>query len=182
MMTRPRPRLEDIYFRSEMLRDPAVLVLEAEAFRALMIISGWTAGARAWTYSAPDPQGWILARDDQVARGLGISDDIWRKSIRLALETFLEFDRDRMRLRPAWVVSGVLSPRFPISADVRRLVFERDGCVCVYCGAKDRKLEVDHRIPIAQGGTDDTENLCAACVDCNRDKRARTPEEWRDCE
>lgn len=46
---------------------------------------------------------------------------------------------------------------------------------CQMCGktvAEDGiKLEVDHRIPQAWGGTDDDENLWAVCVQCNHGKR-----------
>ena len=67
--------------------------------------------------------------------------------------------------------------RAPLAPGLRRLVLERDGRRCVYCGASDR-LECDHVIPVAQGGTDSLENLVTACLPCNRDKGARTPEEW----
>lgn len=57
----------------------------------------------------------------------------------------------------------------------KRLRFEilrRDGHACRYCGrsAPDVKLTVDHVRPEALGGTDDPENLVAACVDCNAGK------------
>jgi hypothetical protein len=35
-------------------------------------------------------------------------------------------------------------------------------------------LEVDHVIPLAEGGTDDIANLATACWDCNHGKAART--------
>ena len=34
-------------------------------------------------------------------------------------------------------------------------------------------FEIDHIIPIAKGGTDDLDNLCLACPECNRYKRNR---------
>jgi len=39
-----------------------------------------------------------------------------------------------------------------------------DEC-CVYCG--DEANSVDHIIPISKGGTDDLNNLVAACARCN---------------
>ena len=51
-----------------------------------------------------------------------------------------------------------------------------DGC-CHYCGTAFPS-EVDHVIPWSRGGSDDLENLVAACYRCNRDKSDLTPEEW----
>mgnify|MGYP000896284205 CR=1 FL=1 len=57
---------------------------------------------------------------------------------------------------------------------VRFDVFKRDQFTCSYCGRKPPEvtLEVDHIIPKAEGGTDDSENLTTACWDCNRGKGA----------
>lgn len=64
--------------------------------------------------------------------------------------------------------------RRQISLKVRYAVLKRDGFACVYCGtsAKDTELVLDHRTPVAVGGTDDPDNLCAACNDCNSGKGA----------
>ncbi len=40
---------------------------------------------------------------------------------------------------------------------------------CVYCGSKDN-LEIDHIIPISQGGKGTDDNLVSACRDCNTSK------------
>lgn len=63
----------------------------------------------------------------------------------------------------------------------RRLRFEilrRDGHTCRYCGAKapDVALEVDHVIPTALGGSDEPNNLVAACQDCNQGKASIQPD------
>jgi 5-methylcytosine-specific restriction protein A len=34
-------------------------------------------------------------------------------------------------------------------------------------------VEVDHIVPLAQGGTDDRSNLCGICIPCHRAKTAR---------
>ena len=63
---------------------------------------------------------------------------------------------------------------------VRFAVFERDGFQCVYCGQKppDTVLQLDHRTPVAEGGSDDFHNLCTACVACNLGKAARPEPMW----
>lgn len=59
-----------------------------------------------------------------------------------------------------------------ISKRLRYLIFRRDYFSCVYCGRRPPSvtLEVDHRIPRVMGGSDDPNNLVAACWDCNRGK------------
>jgi hypothetical protein len=51
-------------------------------------------------------------------------------------------------------------------------VLVRDQFTCRYCGrsAPNVVLEVDHRKPRCQGGSDDQWNLVTACHDCNRSK------------
>ena len=57
---------------------------------------------------------------------------------------------------------------------LRFIVLKRDDYRCQICGrdAQDGiKLEVDHKTPVAKGGTDDPLNLWTLCFDCNRGKR-----------
>lgn len=53
-------------------------------------------------------------------------------------------------------------------------VFKRDEFACVYCGAHPPNviLHVDHIHPVAEGGTDDIDNLITACAPCNLGKGA----------
>jgi hypothetical protein len=53
------------------------------------------------------------------------------------------------------------------SGGFRFLIFERDGWRCVYCGAEDSKLTVDHVVPRARGGGNRASNLAASCLSCN---------------
>ena len=50
---------------------------------------------------------------------------------------------------------------------------KRDSFTCVKCGANGVgiRLEVDHKIPVSQGGSDTLDNLQTLCFDCNRGKR-----------
>ncbi len=67
------------------------------------------------------------------------------------------------------------SNRSPLSDKLRFDVFKRDKFVCQYCGAcgPNVELEVDHKIPVSRGGTDDIDNLKTACFNCNRGKGDR---------
>lgn len=68
------------------------------------------------------------------------------------------------------------SIRGEITPKLRLQVFSRDSFICKYCGRRPPEvaLEVDHRISIADGGSNDIENLVTACVDCNRGKGAES--------
>lgn len=63
----------------------------------------------------------------------------------------------------------------------RQNVFERDKNTCQYCGHKfDRKdLNIDHVVPKHRGGVTTWANVVCSCVDCNRRKGSRSPEEAR---
>ena len=66
--------------------------------------------------------------------------------------------------------------RDPIPGVLRHEVFQRDGYRCQECGATNLEisLEVDHIIPVSQGGTDELSNLQTLCIICNRAKGNRT--------
>jgi len=70
--------------------------------------------------------------------------------------------------------NSVTRKRVNLSKRTRFEVFKRDGFACQYCGAHPPQviLEVDHIIPVAEGGDNDMDNLVAACFTCNRGKGA----------
>ena len=63
-----------------------------------------------------------------------------------------------------------------VGSQQRRTVFERAGDCCEYCriAGDDRyvSFEIDHIVSLKHGGSDEDENLCLACVPCNRSKGA----------
>ena len=60
----------------------------------------------------------------------------------------------------------------PVSVRTRFEIFKRDDFACAYCGRKSPEvvLEVDHIVPVCDGGADDPINLTTACWECNRGK------------
>jgi len=57
-------------------------------------------------------------------------------------------------------------------------VVEAHGGRCAYCGA-DGPLEIEHRVPLCRGGTNDISNIVPACRPCNRRKQKKTDAEFR---
>lgn len=62
--------------------------------------------------------------------------------------------------------------------DWDRLAGRYRGC-CAYCGAKPKKLEIDHVMPVSRGGRHSIGNVLPACPPCNRAKGAKFLVEWR---
>ena len=59
--------------------------------------------------------------------------------------------------------------REPIPEDVRMFVWRRDNGRCVKCGSQER-IEFDHIIPVACGGSNTARNIQVLCERCNREK------------
>ena len=62
--------------------------------------------------------------------------------------------------------------RIGLQPKMRFEVFKRDGFKCQYCGrsAPEVTLEVDHIVPVAEGGKNEMLNLITSCRACNRGK------------
>lgn len=61
----------------------------------------------------------------------------------------------------------------PISPKQRARIYARDKHQCVICGARE-KLQIDHIVMVAYGGTSDDDNLRTLCSQCNN-KRSKSP-------
>jgi hypothetical protein len=61
--------------------------------------------------------------------------------------------------------------RKALSVRKRFFIFKRDRYRCRICGRSGIELEVDHKVPVAQGGSNALDNLQTLCFDCNRGKR-----------
>ena len=68
-----------------------------------------------------------------------------------------------------------MAKRKGLSKRIRFEVFKRDEFTCQYCGAHPPGvlLHVDHIVAVADGGSDEFDNLIAACEPCNLGKGAR---------
>ncbi len=57
-----------------------------------------------------------------------------------------------------------------ISPRTRFFVFKRDLYTCRLCRRAGVELELDHIIPVSQGGSNNIDNLQALCAQCNKGK------------
>ena len=67
-----------------------------------------------------------------------------------------------------------------IPTNVRRIVIERDGLRCVYCGVDllTTEIHLDHVVPESQGGPTTVSNLQVTCRKCNLEKGILTEGEF----
>ena len=60
--------------------------------------------------------------------------------------------------------------------EVREYLLEKFGRRCVYCGAENVPLNIDHVVPKARGGSNRISNLVLSCVNCNQKKDSQPVE------
>ncbi|MBN2126638.1 MAG: HNH endonuclease [Deltaproteobacteria bacterium] len=72
----------------------------------------------------------------------------------------------------------VKRPNTPVKFS-RQNIYARDRYRCQYCGSRfaTEELTYDHVLPKSRGGRTKWENIVTCCVECNRKKGGRTPEE-----
>ena len=75
--------------------------------------------------------------------------------------------------------------RRAIPLAVRRMIIDRQGGLCMYCGVDLMRLNrsqrhIDHMDPVERGGPDVEENMQALCGRCNSRKGVQTDGEFRE--
>ncbi len=120
-----------------------------------------------------DPIG-DLARDVKRDKSFPIASGSL-KTIQAHLKSRRACDESLQALEEAWSAFGPSTGRSNISLTVRFEVFRLSNYACKICGATvadGAKLEVDHKVPVAKGGSNDMSNLWTLCFKCNRGKSA----------
>jgi 5-methylcytosine-specific restriction endonuclease McrA len=115
----------------------------------------------------------------------------WKKAVTLwcqgKVEVISVYDREVRAVSISFKLPSVIrllryiriKRRFDYVPFSRANIYARDRHRCQYCGhtAPLCELTFDHVIPVAQGGRKDWENIVTCCINCNRRKGGRTPEE-----
>jgi len=124
------------------------------------------------------PKGWLPP--SSMSRVYNI--ETWVKRLRqlspitgISLEN-CKFDTQRMA-NPE--ILGILYQQGDLAGyEVKEYLLEKFNRTCVYCGAKNVPLQVEHVVPKAKGGTNRVSNLALACAACNLKKGAQPIEEF----
>lgn len=70
--------------------------------------------------------------------------------------------------------------KLPERVPIKRKLFDSQQKRCFYCCAITtwEQWTLEHRLPIVKGGTNEPDNLCGSCDQCNTAKKAMTEEEF----
>ncbi len=91
-------------------------------------------------------------------------------------QELVHFDMQKMQ-NPE--VSGIEYQRGELFGfEVKEYLLAKWGRNCVYCGAENVPLEVEHIIPKSKGGSNRVSNLTLACRCCNQKKGSDTVEKF----
>jgi len=76
-------------------------------------------------------------------------------------------------------ISGILYQQGELAGyEMREYLLEKFNRTCIYCGAKNVPLQVEHVVPKALGGSNRISNLTLACDACNKAKGTLPIEEY----
>jgi len=71
--------------------------------------------------------------------------------------------------------------RIYLGMEEKRKMVKELGCECVYCGNRNYfALTIDHKVPFADGGSEDIENRQLVCAWCNQMKADLNDEEFKE--
>lgn len=143
-------------------------------------------GARAKLREFFDANVGRVVTSEELSAVAGISE--WARRLRElrdeeGMEILSHNDREDLKQNQYIMPTSKRRPTIArgISPTIRRAILERNGFTCQACGAaageesgcepgKKCRLQIDHVVPISQGGTDDDSNLRAVCVGFNKDR------------
>jgi hypothetical protein len=146
------------------------------------------AGARTKLRQFLEANVGIVVTSKQLRDAAGSDVSEWARRVRELKDEFgmqIATHSDDASLRPNEYLLKTLEIRpviaRGISGKLRRQILERNGFTCQVCGAaageesgceppKKCRLQIDHVLPISQGGKDEPHNLRAVCVYYNKDK------------
>lgn len=78
-------------------------------------------------------------------------------------------------------IYGELKSNKDVWSALRKSLLIKQDFRCAYCmcNLKNQVMNVEHVVPIRQGGTNEPKNLVAACKDCNKEKNSWALSEQR---
>ncbi len=107
--------------------------------------------------------------------------DDWSALLPRDDEPFIQSVTFRMRIPE--VITLTHYDRVPTNVVTfsRRNIYKRDRYTCQYCGLQpgSEELTIDHVLPRSRGGTSTWENCVLACLNCNKRKADKLPDEAR---
>jgi hypothetical protein len=166
-------------------------------FYALSNGAEFKAGLSLWCKAFLQVPAGSLPNDDRLLAHLSGAGAAWAKVRDMALHGWIKCSDGRLyhrtvaeKVNSAWDGRKAMLGRFAHIKErrseltvgqwesIRSVVFARDDYTCSYCGSRGKRLECDHIVPVAKGGSHGFDNLTTACKPCNRRKGSKTVQEW----
>jgi hypothetical protein len=127
----------------------------------------------AWRYTSPQDAAYKLSRISRSEKHFAAFMDYITKSERVGRFSAV-VTIGHQRARELGIRLGTYT-----AEDLEHIYQEQRGC-CFYCfGELGKDCETDHKRALSRGGTNALSNIVLACMSCNRQKRAKTPQEYR---
>jgi len=124
------------------------------------------------------PQGWLAP--SLLSRVFNI--ETWVKKlcrfapVKAISQELVRFDMQQME-NPE--ISGKEYQQGTLAGyETKQYLLEKWNRTCVYCGAQNVPLEIEHIIPKSKGGSNRISNLTLACVPCNQKKGNQPVEDF----
>jgi hypothetical protein len=161
-----RARSDNPSYRRAALEFVALQNREPQVLQSHHYIPDWNFAL--WCY-----KGKVLKFEMSGAKGLNAGEATEALLIKhFVLRRERQYERVRREVEALENVEKLQdATREPIPDSVRLFVWQRDKGQCVKCGSHE-KLEFDHIIPIAAGGSNTERNVQLLCEACNRSKGA----------
>lgn len=134
-------------------------------------------------HTGPTRAAWMKLNRERLTAKLRAYRESNREKVQQAIRNWREKNPDKARAAQAAVKHRrrarereIDGPNF--SAKDIALLYREQGGSCAGCGTHDPRLEIDHVVAIAKGGTNAPSNLQLLCRSCNSSKGARDLVEW----
>ena len=107
--------------------------------------------------------------------------DDWAQLVPGDDELFIQSVSFRMRIPEVITLTNYDRVPTNVVTFSRRNIYKRDRYTCQYCFVQpgSEELTIDHVLPRSRGGTSTWENCVLACLNCNKRKADRLPDEAR---
>lgn len=106
---------------------------------------------------------------------------IVKKFMKICPLTHISYENvkfDTQKIRNFEISGKEYQQRTLLNYEIKEFLLEKFDRTCIYCGAKNIPLEIEHIIPKSRGGTNRIDNLTIACHSCNQKKGNKTAEEF----
>lgn len=88
-------------------------------------------------------------------------------------------EKKKIRDKKRRTLEKKANEQIKITQDVIQILKRNSDGKCEYCGADcSEKYQIDHKIPLFRGGTNEINNLAFCCPQCNWSKGKKTAEEF----